>query len=142
MLKQNRYLKEDFYHESNQLRKQNDEVYISDKHNIVIGLEPHQIENYKDLIPFILNIINHIPMLDNWTQDYFEKISNDTDLAHTLEVIYFEGNTVHFDYWSEVTCNQFPVNFCYENEEWILKEWNQKPVPHDWKSLPNKSCKN
>jgi hypothetical protein len=135
MLRQNRYKENDFVCSFKELKVIQDEITVSEVHNIVIALEPDQVEKSGELQMFIMEIVRAIPKLDNETQDYYETISDDTDFPHSLSVIRFEGNEAVLDYWSDEENNQFPVTFYFESGGWILKDWNNTGVPLDWRKF-------
>ena len=128
MLRQGRYRSTDFISDPNELKLVNDEIIVSEKHYIVIGMEPHQVKRYTELKGFIMEIIRSIPRFDDETQDYYEIISDDSDFPHSLEVIWFADNEVILDYWSEEVNNQFNIKFSFENNIFRMKEWNGMKV--------------
>lgn len=132
MLRQNRYQDGQFICAEQALTIDQDEILISAEHAIVIALEPEQVEGIAGLMTFIRQIIKAVPALDNEVQDFYETISHDTDFPHSLSIIYFDGNDVILDYWSDEMNNQFSVIFTHENEAWWLKEWNGRTVPDTW----------
>ncbi|WP_010252858.1 hypothetical protein [Acetivibrio cellulolyticus] len=134
MLRQNRYKYEDFVVLAEDLMLCKNEILVSEKHDIAIVLEPQQVDIYNELKDFIIEIVKNIPWFDNETQDYYETISDDTDFPHSLAAIYFEGNEVTLDYWSEDVNNQFSIIFQLENSVWLLKRWNIMDVPSDWRN--------
>lgn len=120
---------EDFILSSQALTLNGDEILISEKHDIVVALEPNQIEQYSDLKDFIVEISRSIPNFDNLTQDYYETMSDDIDFPYNLSVVYFEGNKVILDYWSEQVNNQFDIVFTRHASSWKLVSWNGKDIP-------------
>ncbi len=132
MLRQNRYQDEQFIRAEQALTINQDEILISAEHAIVIALEPEQVDGITGLMTFIRKIIKAVPALDNEVQDFYETISSDTDFPHSLSIIYFDGNDVILDYWSDEMNNQFSVIFTHEHEAWWLKEWNGRTVPDTW----------
>ncbi|MGL5434398.1 MAG: hypothetical protein ACRDBO_03235 [Lachnospiraceae bacterium] len=134
MLRQNRYKDIDFIRSPQELELIQGEIIVSKAHDIVIALEPDQVGKFEELQTFIMRIIREIPILDNETQDYYETISTDTDFPHSLSVVYFEENRVILDYWSDEFNNQFSIVFSFENGAWLLKTWNAKEIPLNWRS--------
>ncbi|GEM_PF-5130175 len=133
MLRQNRYRDSGFIRSPQELELIQGEILVSKEYDIVIALEPEQVENFEELQIFIMKVIREIPKFDNETQDYYETISTDTDFPHSLSVLYIEDNSVVLDYWSDLENNQFSIIFNFENEVWRLKKWNAKDVPVDWR---------
>lgn len=128
MLRQNRYKVEDFISSSDELELNKDEICISERHDIVIALEPRQVDAYEGLKDFLIEISRNIPIFDNLTQDYYETVSDETDFPHDLSVVYFEDRRVTLDYWSQRENNQFDVVFSYEKTGWKLISWNGKNI--------------
>ncbi|AXH62121.1 hypothetical protein ABN306_02370 [Providencia huaxiensis] len=120
----NRYQAEDFITTLGDVILNYDEVTVSQKHDIVIGLEPEQVDNFESLKGFIVEISKAIPDFDNQVQRYFYHRNKESDFPHNLNVIYIEGNTVILDYWSEMVNNQFTMTFQYNSGVWKLIDAN------------------
>ncbi|MEY0432734.1 hypothetical protein [Providencia huaxiensis] len=124
----NRYQVEDFITTLGDVILSGDEVNVSPKHDIVIGLDPEQIANFDNLKGFIVEISRAIPDFDNQVQRYFYSRTNEPDFPHHLSVIYIEEDTIILDYWSEMVNNQFTMTFQYNNGFWKLIDANgRKP---------------
>lgn len=67
MLRQNRYKYQDFILDTGLRTHNEDEILISEIHDIVIALEPDQVQNFETLKPLITEIIKAVPKLDNET---------------------------------------------------------------------------
>nr|ELR5112605.1 hypothetical protein [Providencia stuartii] len=124
----NRYHENDFIATESDIVLDSDEVTVSTKNDIVIGLEPEQVVNFESLKEFIVEISRNIPNFDNQVQRYFYNIDKEPDFPHNLSVIYIEDNSAILDYWSEEVNNQFTMTFQYNNGIWKLIDANgRKP---------------
>ncbi|MHC5216428.1 hypothetical protein ACYSNR_07150 [Enterococcus sp. LJL128] len=125
MIEKNRYKAADFISKVSLLdMKVDNEITISEKHDIVIYLEPIQRVKFNELIKWFETICMAVPDLDNQVQEYFENKDSIDGFPFDLAVIYFEGNTITMDYWGRNCNTQFDMKFSFDGKNWQRIEGN------------------